>query len=758
MRSTKHVVLASVAMVLIAALLLGTVVFAQNSGGTTYTLPDTTTAETGTNRYAMMSTLAAEAGNGLSTDGYHAVAENSSLSLWLDEKGASLRVLDKKSGYVWGESPNGYENDLNDMWNAMANTILTLFYYDADNSENQYSLPEDGVSTTYTVNGDTVRFDVSFDQIGIRLSFTLQLFEDRFELHVVPDSLQENEENRISRLYFLPFFGSTLHGGTDGYFFVPDGSGALMRFDPNTLYESPYIARIYGPDSAVDTINGVSDLQAKRPNDYLTDEYTASVPVFGVVHGAEQHAAMTVLTDNAEYASISASLAGDTIPYNYIGAYFEYRKMYNKPVSESNRVYQPQEEAADITPGLSIYLLSGEDASYSGMARKYRSILEQQGVLKKQESGEKDIPLRVETVAAEIKSGFLFNGTRTLTTLDEAEKIYGKLNASGIGNISFVLTGWQKGGLNGNRYGSVAMQRSVGSTAELQKLADYIAGQGGHFSLALDPIHINKSQGKISYLVDTTASKELSNYYRQNTSAMFQETYVVSPRIAASTLADMAETLKKYDLSLGSIGKELPSDYSQKQQISRTDSLSLFRKTLTAVGENRKVQVATPNVYLWQYVDEITAVPMMNSQFTMETDSVPFLQMVLKGYIPYYAPYANDGFYRQTCILRTIEYGAYPSFLVMGAENSKLLNTPLVDSFSLCFDDWADTINTTYKEVNAALSAVEGAAMQEHRVLASGVVRVRYDNGVSIYINYNADAATVDGVTVEGLDLVVKRG
>ena len=239
---------------------------------------------------------------------------------------------------------------------------------------------------------------------------------------------------------------------------------------------------------------------------------------------------------------------------------------------------------------------------------------------------------------------------------------------------------------------------------------------------------------------------------------MFQETYVVSPRIAASTLADMAGTLTKYDLSLNSIGKELPSDYSQKQQISRTDSLSLFRKTLADVGENRKVQVATPNVYLWQHVDEITAVPMMNSQFTMETDSVPFLQMVLKGYIPYYAPYANDGFYRQTCILRTIEYGAYPSFLVMGAENSKLLNTPLVDSFSLCFDDWADTIDSTYKEVNAALGAVEGAAMQEHRVLASGVVRVRYDNGVSIYINYNADAATVDGVTVEGLDLVVKRG
>ena len=508
----------------------------------------------------------------------------------------------------------------------------------------------------------------------------------------------------------------------------------------------------------MDTINGVSDLQAKRPNDYLTDEYTASVPVYGIVHGAEQHAAMAVLTDSEEYASISASLAGDTIPYNYIGAYFEYRKMYHKPVSKTNSIYEPQEEAADITPGMAFYLLSDEDASYSGMARKYRSVLEQQGVLKRQESTARDIPLRIEAVAAEVKSGFLFTGTRTLTTLDQAKEIYQRLNSSGIENISFVLTGWQKGGLNGNRYGSAAMQRSVGTASGLRSMADYITGQGGRFSLALDPIHINKSQGRISYLADTTASKELANYYRQNTSVMFQETYVISPRIAANTLTDMAGTLAGYDLSLDSIGKELPSDYSQKQSISRADSLSLFTKTMAEIGSDRRVSVATPNAYLWSSISEITAIPMMNSQFTMETDSVPFLQMVLKGYIPYYAPYANEGFYRKNCILRTIEYGAYPSFLVMGAENSQLLKTPLVDRFSLCFDDWKDTIDSTYQKVNGALNVVEGAAMQEHRVLAAGVVRVRYDNGVSIYINYNSADVTVDGVTVEGLDLVVKRG
>ena len=757
MYNTKHRLRVVIAMVLTATLVLGTIVYAKRSK-VTFTLPDTTIAETGTNRYAMPNTLTAETGSGLTTIGYHMVVENSNLSLWLDENGTSLRVLDKRSGYVWGESPNGYENDLNDMWNAMANTILTVFYFDVDGIENQYSLPEEGVTTTYMVDGDTIRFDVRFDPIEIGLSFTVQLFEDRFELHIVPDSLWENGENKLSRLYFLPFFGSTLRGGTDGYFFVPDGSGALMRFDPNTLYESPYIARVYGLDSGVDTINGVNDLQAKSPNDYLVNEYTASVPVYGIVHGAEQHAAMAVLTDGAEYASISASLAGDTIPYNYIGAYFEYRKMYYKPVSKTNSIYEPQEDAADITPGIAIYLLSGDDASYSGMARKYRSILEQQGVLIRQEGTVQDIPLRVEAVAAEIKAGFLFNGTRTLTTLDQAKEIYQRLNTNGIKNISFVLSGWQKGGLNGNRYGTTAMQRSVGTASGMRSLADYITGQGGRFSLGLDPIHINKSQGRINYLADTTASKQLANYYRQDTSVMFQETYVVSPRIAADTLTDMAGKLAGYDLSLDSIGKELPSDYSQKQSITRTDTLSLFTKTMAGIGEDRRISVAAPNAYLWQRIDEITAIPMMNSQFTLETDSVPFLQMVLKGYIPYYAPYANQGFYRQTCILRTIEYGAYPSFLVMGAENSQLLETPLVDRFSLCFDDWESTICTTYQKVNAALSAVEGAVIQEHRVLTSGVVRVQYDNGVTIYLNYNSKAVTVDGVTVEGLNFVVKRG
>lgn len=42
-----------------------------------------------------------------------------------------------------------------------------------------------------------------------------------------------------------------------------------------------------------------------------------------------------------------------------------------------------------------------------------------------------------------------------------------------------------------------------------------------------------------------------------------------------------------------------------------------------------------------------------------------------------------------------------------------------------------------------------------HEMLAEGVNKVTYDNGVVFYINYNQDAVTVDGVTIDGLSYKV---
>ncbi len=155
------------------------------------------------------------------------------------------------------------------------------------------------------------------------------------------------------------------------------------------------------------------------------------------------------------------------------------------------------------------------------------------------------------------------------------------------------------------------------------------------------------------------------------------------------------------------------------------------------------------NLYMLKYASKLIDIPVSSSQYVYETDSVPFLQMVLRGSIDYYAPYSNLGFYSDASVLKMIEYGAYPSFMVMEADNFSLSETPLENHFSLCFADWKTKIQDVYSQVNDALAGVKGAAIISHSVEAEGVYCTSYDNGVKIFVNYNNE----DYVTEEGVKI-----
>ena len=47
------------------------------------------------------------------------------------------------------------------------------------------------------------------------------------------------------------------------------------------------------------------------------------------------------------------------------------------------------------------------------------------------------------------------------------------------------------------------------------------------------------------------------------------------------------------------------------------------------------------------------------------------------------------------------------------------------------------------------MNGVWGHGITEHRCLDSGFVRVSYDNGARIYVNYTDKVQTADGVSVE---------
>ena len=98
-------------------------------------------------------------------------------------------------------------------------------------------------------------------------------------------------------------------------------------------------------------------------------------------------------------------------------------------------------------------------------------------------------------------------------------------------------------------------------------------------------------------------------------------------------------------------------------------------------------------------------------------------------------------------MLKMIEYGAWPSFMLMAADNFELYNTPLENYFSLNYDNWKERIIYAFDKVGGALAATDGTALVSHTVVSEGVYRTEYENGCVIWVNYmNSDFSGPDGI------------
>jgi len=455
---------------------------------------------------------------------------------------------------------------------------------------------------------------------------------------------------------------------------------------------------------------------------------------------------MAVIEDADDYATILANVSGIRTNYNWVTARYDYRQSYMHTVTKSGTgIYTSQANYNQISPKVTYYFLTGEDASYAGMAVRYREILKKNGFART-ERIDREIPLHLNIIGAEIKEGFLKNYLTTFTDTDKATAIISQLEEAGINNLTLVYEGWQKKGINGSKYGEISFESRLGSKKDFESLKSKVEGKGGRYYLAINPVTANKDQINKAAHVSVNISNTHSKFTRTDKSLMYQEAFLIKPAVITDFLTKCRQKLTAYDLAIEGLGMRLYSDYSD-DILTRTDTRDLILKELKSSPE-QNIALYNPNQYLWMDTSEYFDIPLVNSQYLYETDTVPFLQIVLKGSIDYYAPYANQGFYTQNCILKMIEYATYPSFITAAAENYELADTPLVDLYSVNFDDWYDTILQVYNQVNEALKYVEGSYITDHRVVSQGIVKVSYSNGINIYLNYNQENKKVDEMLI----------
>lgn len=723
----------------------------------TFTMPDTASVKNNSNRRTQAEPHEPRYSTGLDTEGFELMMENDRLEVWFREETAGIRVRDKISGYVWGGLSEDKVDGMNRSWSAMANAMCSIEYYDAENNEKRVSLSNTSAEVDYIWEDNLLTCNANFTAQGISFTFTMELLDDGLKFDVVGDVVEEGD-NLIKSLYFVPFIGCVKEDSVDGYMFVPDGPGALIRYNVNNNYIAPFDKRIYGLDMGFDELSEPSDLMVNRPNDFLIEEPQITLPVYGMVHGAGKNAVFAVVEDGDIYANIVAYPAGVITDYNWVAARFNYRMIYTKPYNKKGQgILVPQEEINPVKPSLRLYFLTGDDANYSGMARIYRSKLIKKGIISIGTPDKKDIPLRLDVLGADVKKGLLISSLQVLTTANEAKAIAQELYEKNIENLKMIYLGWQVGGLNGSKYGTTSFEGRLGGKSGVKDLKDYIEQKGGSFSLYVNPVTVNETQMRTNNGAALTITKRLSMISHANPQVMFPDTYFVRPRLISKTLDSIFDRLDGFKLSIGQLGQRLYSDYSNTTKILRHETLILTQETLKKAAG--KVDLYGPNLYLLSYTDSYLDIPLVNSQYLFETDTVPFLQMVLKGSIDYYAPYANQSMYSMDDILTMIEFGAFPSFLIGAADNYALSDTPLEYYFSVNFQDWKDTILTVYREANTALSKVEGQTIEEHTVLETGLVKVEYSGGTVIYVNYNnEDKQTEHGKVLAHSYLVAGKG
>jgi len=744
-----------ICVLIIIAVLCTICITAMRRNEQTFVVPDASSFENTSNRHTRP-----ESGkiveNTLNTDGYELKMQNDTLELWYREDVCGIRVLDKRSGYVWGSVAADEVEGLNKKWTQTAQSLCTVEYLDKKYNVTKVCMSDSSVKVKEVWKSNSAKFKLDLKRKDISFEFSLKLNEDSITISLDDKSIEEEDEYLLKDVYFLPFFGCTYEDYIDGYIFIPDGSGALMRFVKSSKYISGYSQKVYGLDMGIDQLSEVNDLVSTRTNDYLIESGQITVPVYGAVHGAGQNAIMTVIENGEEYAHIEATPAGVTTPYNWVMARFNYRQMYTHIVGKTGGgVYRPQKERNHINPSITISFLTGADANYAGMAVKYREKLLKNGDIKS-EIKDKQIPLALNVVGAEIAEGEVFDYTKEFTTVNEATVMLEKLSRDGIKNVTMLFEGWQSGGINGSDYASTDMESAVGDEDDFAALKKQLEKSGGKLYLNSNITTANDAQINPQSQGALQASKQYAVFSRANTSVMFNNYYVVKPPIIAEALTDYNSELSGFDFHLGQLGYRMYADHTTGESLTRSEFRDLLTKTLSKLSV--KTAFSNPNQYLYKYTSDYFDMPMCNSQYLYETDTVPFLQIVLKGSVDYYAPYANQSGYSKNDVLKMIEFGAYPSFIVAKSDNYELKGTPLEDYFSINIDDWYGTVTDIYADVNEALSKVEGVRISNHTALDVGVVRVDYENGVSIYVNYTANDYSLGETTVKAFDFAVVSG
>ncbi|MBR5451825.1 MAG: hypothetical protein IKV36_02395 [Clostridia bacterium] len=617
---------------------------------------------------------------------------------------------------------------------------------------------------------DAEELGIEVSEAGMTVGFVVpveyKVTEEGFTARVLTDKFQSDSDNfMLTEFSLLPNFGAQ-SANTDGYVFIPDGSGAIIN-----VAEKPgksLSKNIYGSNGAIS--NQLSTQLAQ--NAYL--------PVFGYNRGEDGYFA--VITNAAEEAMANVDILGGT--NRQTDAYASFN-LFNYDVTDiqaaaSVPVYNLYTESPIVVnPEVRYYLLDSTNNSYSSMAKIYRDYLIETKVLGSRLEKTENIPFYLDLtgyfMTDETIVGVPYVKNNVISTLKGANEAVKTLSDIGVKDINVRLKAYGNGGLFQYLAEEFNLLKDVGSVEELKDLATLLKNQDGMLYLEHNLGVIYNDRSFDSFTRQTHASRTLTkitaingeyNIVTREQDDISYKHYLISPSYFTDIVTRFTKTFTKkvgtvegIGYSWAMYGNKLWADYDEDNTVDRTIASVYANQAMKVASETFGDMITDGgNMYAVKDVSAILNMPISDSLYDAISYKVPFMQMVLHGYKDYAAAPFNIAANGSQNKLASIESGAYVYYSCY-TESDELIKRIYDRSiqYPTGITGIYNRIAGDYKEFNEIFAPLRTQLIVEHECLERDLFVTTYEDGTKIVVNYNIYDCEAYGETVPSASYIVLK-
>lgn len=678
------------------------------------------------------------------------VDKNERFSLeWNEEQFCAL-IRDNGNGRVWSTTPY-------DIWetggSSSISSAIYIEYYNMSTGileETRASVCVENETVSVTVKNGVLREEFYFDAAGIMVPLEYTLTNNGMHVEIKGAEIQEKSNARLISVSFLPYMASAMNTTSkDTYLVAPVGSGAISYTAPEMQNGSRSLELpVYGTDMAQHRVV------------YSTEDVKVNLPVFGV--RAESDALFAEISAGAESAELHIESGNIRTEHSTVYPKFIIHGYDRFEVEmqdwEDDNIYNDKLNLSSIY-AVDYYPLSDGEVSYSAMAKFYRDEILS---LKPTDSdgARYNVTLLGGTMLKKFILGIPTEKLYAMTNFEEAETILSELGEASGDMPQAVLYGFGKSGVDiGEIGGGFNFATALGGKNGAAELEEFCEKNNIKLFTDFQITSFKKSGSGFSTGIDVAknASLQYSYYYMHYKNLPQPDTSTDKIRCLKRDLLNSAlEKLLSFadkrisGISFSDLGYTAYSDYRNEEYYVKGNMPLQVEGMLKNVKEaGHSLSLREANGYAAYYADSITDVPLDNGGYSIFDEAIPFYQMVFRGNAALYGKAINTAANDTQALLNSVEYGVYPAFTLCANYDKSLIDSYSSEIYGSAYTPQLRArVSDIVKQTKAVYEAIENSRITEH--YRSGKLAVtKYENGVTVYVNYSEEPIRIDDVEVQ---------